>query len=196
MFCHIMSRGRTDLLVLLHAGCAAPQSWLKALETDLIWVAASSPKLVEFQQLTFATLIGYFLGNTEKALKTIKEDMVHHCKYPMVAAVDAPIVATTVFSEGVLTYPVCLDVLDSKQSLFVHSAREHQILRMARNRVISSLCTVCLRRFVSRSKCLCHLNEKSVACLVSAMLLQLEYSEEEVAEAGRQGQDQHRQTIA
>ena len=43
MLVHIVLRRQTDILALLHAGRASPKSWMRAVEADLVWVAAATP---------------------------------------------------------------------------------------------------------------------------------------------------------
>ena len=78
---------------------------------------------------------------------------------------------------------VCGKDTGSTQTLAVHVAREHLILRVARKRVLGGTCTVCLRSFASRSKCLDHIHEKGPVCLVNTLFSQAEYSEDDIAEA-------------
>ena len=45
MFAHIVFRGQTDLLTILHEGRNATKSWMRALEADVAWATAGNGKL-------------------------------------------------------------------------------------------------------------------------------------------------------
>ena len=58
-------------------------------------------------------------------------------------------------------------------------------MRKARLYVADGLCTVCMRRYPSRTKFLGHLHEKMEICLINTMLTMPHLSEEVVEEANR-----------
>ena len=72
---------------------------------------------------------------------------------------------------------------NSKQAMICHGARYHQRLRYARARAIGRTCTVCLRKFGSRSQLLEHLHTSSVICLVNTMLNHPQLTAEEAEQA-------------
>ena len=76
----------------------------------------------------------------------------------------------------------CNMAFESKQALITHEVRYHRRLRLARSKVGTNTCPICLRTFGSRTKVMEHLHNKSEICLVNYMLYQETLSEEEVEE--------------
>ena len=60
---HVLKRSRADILTLLYTGRKAKQSWLAAVEADLIFVAAITPNLADLRHAELATWIKFLLDH-------------------------------------------------------------------------------------------------------------------------------------
>jgi hypothetical protein len=178
MLCHIVARGRTDLLVLLYAGRTAAKSWYQTVVRDLEWIAATSRKLEDMRTADIGDWVKMFSKLGTRALAPVKEALVEKAKDDAAGTAISAVPGVAVVGNEDFRCDECNLEFATNQAMRVHNARKHLKLRWARRKVRGTTCRTCLRQFATRSKLLEHLHARSPVCYVNLMLYADDLDEE------------------
>ena len=174
----VLKKSPPFVIDLLEDTSIAQVGWSSAVKTDLAWLCLS-PKYgtascrfdnedtpVKCCNMSFSQWCRYLSLDLRGHSNSIKK----WCATPVanIVAAWASTPALNMVAEP--TYcDRCSVSFDSKQKLYLHMFKKHQIKHPVRRYVDGTHCTICMKEFWSRERLLNHLKYKSDVCRLSLM---------------------------
>ena len=164
------------------------KGWTKGLQGDLRWLSACEhfSHCVSFDIHQWVTELSSDPKRSLNRITTV-------CKTPYVNI--CPNWATTAVLKDHCTPIVCYlcgHVSESLQQHSVHLSSSHSIKSKWRKYVDGSVCTICLKQFWTRERCLNHISHRSQVCRANALMRGPRITQEESDRMDKEGCACHR----